>query len=96
MPRQQVNYILQPAHETEIPEASYLNYSDSGALVVKKFGLIELCLRTSHTIPNIMVLMNIFTVNVTARFGLDVLDAECLYAKLTRTSKNIYSIEPTG
>ena len=47
---------------------------------MKSIGLIELCLRTSHTIPNIMVLMDIFTVNVTALFGLHVLDAESLYA----------------
>ena len=42
--------------------------------------IIELCLEAPPEVPEIMVLMDVFPVDVPALFGLDVLDSEIFYA----------------
>ena len=63
-----------------IPSATSSRYFRFGDVVVKSLGLVEVALDTPQNAPNIMVLMDIVSVNIPALLGLDVLDNESLYA----------------
>ena len=75
-----MNTILKLHERNSIPVASSPRTFRFGDVAVKSQGLIEVAFETPSAIPNIIVLMYMVPVNVPALLGLDVLDAESLYA----------------
>ena len=78
--KQQLDAILITLRRKDIPRCSSHNSFRFGDVVVNSLGMIEVALATPPSVPDIIVLIGIVTVNVPALLGLDVLDSESLYA----------------
>ena len=80
--RTELNKILTSVQRRSIARINSRNSFSFEDVLVKSLGMVELCLRTPNDVPNIMVVMHIVPVNVPALLGLDVMDAEGLYADI--------------
>ena len=78
--KRQLNYILRITQNKLIPRMPSGNTFKFGDVTVKSLGMIELDLKTPAPRRPIPVLLDIVPVDVPALLGLDVLDAEGLYA----------------
>ncbi len=70
--------ILRYVDHNLIPIVQSGNSFHFGDVVVRSVGLIEVAIKFLTGIPDIMVLMDVFPVDVTALLGLDVFEAERL------------------
>ena len=75
-----LNNILRHTRKKSIPTLKSTHSYRFGDVTVHALGIVELVLKTPDSFPDINVLMDIVPVNVPALLGLNVLDAECLYA----------------
>ncbi len=71
--------IFQYAHYYLITIAISENSFRFGNVVIRSVGQIEIALQCPTGLLDIMMLMNVIPVDVPAKLGLDVLDAESLY-----------------
>lgn len=74
--RCELNKILKAVNQRSIPLSTSENRFRFGDLVVRSPGLIELCLATPQNVPEIIMLLDIVSVNVTALHDLGVCDEE--------------------
>lgn len=76
----QLNGVLKLPRKSNIPRIRSLNSFRFGHVAVKFFGTIEIVLGTPSALRLIPVLLDVLPVGVPDLLGLDVLDAEKLYA----------------
>jgi len=78
--KRQLDTILRKMDRQTIPRMPSTSSFRFGDTVVKSLGMVELALKTPAPRRPIAVLLDIVPVDVPALLGLDVLDAEALYA----------------
>ena len=76
----QLNFILRYIGRKTIPRIHSQRLFRFGDVTVRSLGLIEVAQQTPAPRRPIPILLDIVSVDIPALLGLDVLDAECLYA----------------